>query len=100
VTRLAALAAIVLLVGSACGGNRSAGAGGSGVVTAGRIGSLRIDVSTRAAIVAFAGKPAKKVVGRTKWPGIPKYLALAYQCEGAGAAPFFADSRVVSPSTT
>jgi hypothetical protein len=80
VTRFAALAAVVLLACSACGGSGSAAHGGSGVVTAGRVGPLRVDVSTRAAIVAFAGKPDVTVTSRTPWPGVPRYRALAYSC--------------------
>ena len=79
-TRLAALVAVVLLAGSACGGSGSTH-GGSGVVTArGRIGSLQIDVSTRADIVGFAGRPEVNVVDHTSWPGVPKYRALGYSC--------------------
>ena len=77
--RVAALAAVVLLAGSACGS--SAVHGGSGLVTAGgRVGSLRIDASTRAAIVAFAGKPDVTVSGVSSWPDTPRYHALAYGC--------------------
>jgi hypothetical protein len=80
VIRLAALAAVVLLTASACG--NSAAHGGSGVVTAGDIGLLRIDISTRADVVAFAGKPDVTSPGKTPWPGVPRYLALAYGCPG------------------
>ena len=80
-TRLAALAAVVLVFGSACGGSNASIHGGSGVVTAGRIGTLRIDVSNRADIVRFAGRPKVDVVDHTSWPGVPKYRALGYSCE-------------------
>ncbi len=79
-TRLAALAAVVVLTACACGGSRSSTHGGSGVVTAGRIGSLRVDVSTRADIVRFAGRPDVDVVDHTGWPGVPSYRALGYGC--------------------
>jgi hypothetical protein len=80
-TRLAVLAAVVLLAGSACGGGKSAIHGGNGLVTAaGRVGSLRIDVATRRAIVAFAGTPDVTVSGVSSWPGMPRYHALAYGC--------------------
>lgn len=76
-TRAVALSAVVLLAG--CGSGTAHG--GSGVVTAGgRIGPPRIDVSTRAAIVAFAGKPDVAVTGKSSWPGVPQYHALAYGC--------------------
>ena len=80
-TRLSALAAAVLLVGSACGGSNPAAHGGSGLVTAGgRVGSLRIDASTRSDVVAFAGTPDVTVSGVSSWPGTPRYHALAYGC--------------------
>jgi hypothetical protein len=81
-TRLAALAAVVLLASSACGGSGSTH-GGSGVVTpGGRIGSLQIDASTRAAIEAFAGKPDVEKTGKTSWPDVPSYRLLGYDCTG------------------
>jgi hypothetical protein len=88
VIRLAALAAVVLLAGSACGASGAsgpAGDGGSGVVTAGRIGPLRIDASTPAAIEAFAGKPDMTATG-TRWPGAPSYRAFGYGCSRANTA--------------
>ena len=79
-TRLAALAAVILLAVSACGGSGSTH-GGSGVVTAGgHVGSLQIDVSTRFAVVAFAGTPDVSVTGKSSWPRVPKYHALGYYC--------------------
>jgi len=79
--RLAALAAVVLLATSACGSGSTKG--GSGVVTAGRIGSLRIDVSTRRAIVAFAGKPDFAASGAAYLPpGLNEawFHVVAYGC--------------------
>ena len=54
--------------------------GGSGIVAAGRVGSLQIDVSTSNAILAFAGAPNVSTSGKTLWPGVPKYRALGYDC--------------------
>jgi hypothetical protein len=48
------------------------------VTTSGRIGSLRIDVSTRAAIVAALGSPAAETVGT--FSGSRRYRALGYTC--------------------
>jgi hypothetical protein len=50
-----------------------------------RIGSLRIDVSTRAAIVAFAGTPDVTVTGKSSWQGVPRFHALAYGCSRTSA---------------
>jgi hypothetical protein len=82
VIRLAFLAAVVLLVASACGGSTSETHGGSGTVSAdGQVGALRIDSSTRADIGRFAGRPDVNVVDHTSWPGVPEYRALGYGCE-------------------
>jgi hypothetical protein len=79
--RLAALVAVILLAGSACGGSKPAIHGGSGVVTAdGRIGALQIDVSTEAAVEEFAGKPDRIHIDRIWWQGVPRYRALGYGC--------------------
>ena len=93
-TRLAALAVAVLLVGSACGGAKLVH-GGSGVVTPdGRIGPLQIDVSTRADVLAFAGRDgAALIVGKTQWPGVPEYHALGYGCPLETGPGFFATPK-------
>jgi hypothetical protein len=70
------------LAASACGGSSHPIHGGSGVVTAGRIGSLQIDVSTQAAVVAFAGKPDATETSQLSWPHVPSYRALGYRCGG------------------
>ena len=76
--RLAAVAALAVMV-SACGGG--AVKGGSGVVAPdGRIGSLRIDVSTYADVIAFAGKPDLITTFKTSWPGVPTSRAIGYSC--------------------
>jgi hypothetical protein len=51
------------------------------VTSAGRIGPLRIDVSTRAAIVAAAGRPDAERVGTLN--GSRRYRALGYECTAA-----------------
>lgn len=48
------------------------------VTSSGRIGALRIDVSTRAAIVAAAGRPDGERTGA--WNGSRRYRALGYGC--------------------
>jgi len=69
--------ALVLLAGCGSGAAR----GGSGTVTPdGRIGALRIDVSTAADVVRFAGQPDDTVTRRTGWPDVPPYHALGYGC--------------------
>jgi len=78
VRRAIAVAAFLLLAASGCGGSAR---GGSGLVTAdGQVGSLQIDLSKAANIVAFAGKPDIVTTGKTSWPGVPRYRALAYGC--------------------
>ena len=82
--RLAALAAVVLLVASACGGSGTTH-GGSGLVTAGgSVGSLKIDVSTPDDIRAFAGTPDAAVTGKSAFCCSPSYRALGYDCQKAG----------------
>jgi len=81
-SRLGFIAAGVLLACCACGGSETAH-GGSGVVTPHGIGPLRIDVSTRSAVVAFAGKPEVATTGRTRWGPpwrVSNFRALAYGC--------------------
>ena len=79
--RLLALAVPLALSAAAAA---AAPSGGAGVVAAtGAIGPLRVDVSTRAAIVAFAGSPAAAVTGsfEASFAGYPKhFLALGYGC--------------------
>jgi len=83
-TRLAVLAAVVLLAGSACGGAQLASTGGRGIVTtSGRVGSLQIDVSDWDAIVAFAGEPDEQWTTRGG-PGLPQYTGLGYGCDHQG----------------
>jgi len=56
-----------------------AGASATTVVTpTGRIGELRMDVSTRGAIVAAAGRPDAERTGT--WNGSRRYRALGYGC--------------------
>ena len=54
------------------------------VSVSGRIGPLRVDVSRRAAVVAFAGHPDTEQVGRAN--DSERYDALGYDC-GSSAGP-------------
>lgn len=68
----------------ACGS--AGGAAGSAVVTVtGRIGPLRLDVSSRAAVIAFAGRPDAERHGRASG-GYAPYEALGYGCGKAHAS--------------
>jgi hypothetical protein len=54
------------------------------LVTAERIGSLRIDVSTQADVRAFAGRRGAALIhDKTSWPGVPSYTAYGYGCPRA-----------------
>jgi hypothetical protein len=93
---LCALMAFVGLVVAGCGG-RSAAAPPSVVVTpSGTIGPLRIDVSGRANVIAFAGRPALE--RRSRYMTFPPYDALGYGCKGQRFAEacrtvFYLDTR-------
>ena len=55
--------------------------GGAGTVTAiGRIGPLQLGESGRKDVVAFGGKPDFVGKGTFEAPGVPDYIALAYDC--------------------
>jgi hypothetical protein len=54
------------------------------VSVAGRVGPLRVDVSRRSAVVAFAGRPDAEQVGRSG--DSERYDALGYDC-GSNAGP-------------
>ena len=67
------------LVAIGCGTSGRAAAGRAPIVgVGGRIGTLRIDASGRAAVVAFVGRPAAEKHGRTDRGG--RYDALGYRC--------------------
>ena len=77
VRALPVVLAVALVAGCGSGGTR----GGGGTVTSGgRIGALRIDVSTVADVLRIAGRPDDTVTRRTDWPGVPPYHALGYGC--------------------
>lgn len=54
------------------------------VTPSGRIGPLRVDESTRADVIAFAGKPESERRGR--YSDYPPFDALGYGCKGRPAA--------------
>jgi hypothetical protein len=64
---------------AACGSNHSVL-----VTPAGKIGPLRVDESTRADVIAFAGKPESERRGR--YDDYPPFDALGYGCNGRRAA--------------
>jgi hypothetical protein len=76
--------AVVVFIVSGCGGSHYNGASGTVSLDAdGRIGLLRVDVSDRRAVVAFAGHPAAERRGRNlvAWAfGSASYDALGYDC--------------------
>jgi hypothetical protein len=70
------LALLVWAVGCSSGGT----SGGSGTVrVTGRIGTLQLDRSDRADVMAFAGKPDAERQSR-EGPGFARYDALGYDC--------------------
>ena len=74
----------LLGLATACGSGRTSA--GSGIVTVtGRVGSLHLDRSDRAAVIAFAGRPDAERRGRASG-GYGTYDALGYGC-GTRAAP-------------
>jgi hypothetical protein len=83
--RALATATVVLFVVSGCGGSHHSGADGRVSVNAnGRIGPLRVDVSDRRAVIAFAGRPDAERRGRNlvSWAfSSTRYEALGYDCE-------------------
>ena len=72
------------LAASACDTSRHMAAEAPIVGVSGRIGPLRVDVSERRAVVAFAGRPDAERRGRS--PAAPfrsaPYDALGYRCSG------------------
>jgi hypothetical protein len=79
-TTLRACAALLLVLGcAACGSHHTVL-----VTPAGRIGPLRVDESTRADVIAFAGKPESERRGR--YVDAPPFDALGYGCHGRRAA--------------
>jgi hypothetical protein len=77
--RSACVAAISVAPLAGCGSG-----GGSPVVSpAGHIGPLRLDVSDRAAVVAFAGRPDAEQRG--EYDGYGPYEAIGYGCPGTRA---------------
>jgi hypothetical protein len=76
----------LLAVVAGCGSTRTPVA--SHVVSvSGRVGSLQIDTSDRAAVVAFAGRPQAE--GRGRMPPFAPYDALGYSCSPTGATDNF-----------
>jgi hypothetical protein len=73
------VAVFVALLGFAVFGGVARATGGSGVITVGgQIGKLQIDKSTRADVIAFAGKPDHESSERVL--GFAHYDALGYDC--------------------
>jgi hypothetical protein len=73
---ITSLALLLSVVG--CSSGRSAGGSGTVRVT-GRIGTLQLDRSDRADVIAFAGRPDAERENR-KGPGFARYDALGYGC--------------------
>ena len=75
---IAALAATV--VATACDTHHPAS--GSALGVSGRIGRLRVDISERGAVIAFAGRPASERRGRSLAAPSPsaRYDGLGYSC--------------------
>jgi hypothetical protein len=82
--RAVAIPVLVVFVVSGCGGSHHNGASGFVAVDAdGRIGALRVDLSDRRAIIAFAGRPDAERHGRyaaMSSVGPAPYDALGYDC--------------------
>jgi hypothetical protein len=70
--------ALTALSCAACGSERTVL-----VTPSGRIGPLRVDESTRADVIAFAGKPESERRGR--YSDYPPFDALGYGCKGRPA---------------
>ena len=86
-----AVAALTAALGpSACGASAHRAAGGPVLdVVSGRVGPLRVDVSERRQVVAFAGRPDAERRGRNTVAspsGSARYDALGYGC-GRNAGP-------------
>jgi hypothetical protein len=79
-----ALLAVSLAVISACASKSSSAPRSVSVTATGEVGPLRIDVSDRADVVAFAGKPDSERHGR--YFTAPPFDALGYGCNGRPAA--------------
>ena len=80
--RLAAIAAVVLLIASACGGS-SPPHRVAVVTAAGRVGPLQLGVSDWDAIVAYAGDWEEQLTTKGG-PGFPVYTGLGYGCDRKG----------------
>jgi hypothetical protein len=82
--RVLAPAAVLVFVVSGCGGSHHSGVSGTVSVNAnGGIGPLRVDVSDRRAVVAFAGRPDAERRGRNTVAspdGSARYDALGFDC--------------------
>jgi hypothetical protein len=72
---------VILISSSGCGSARAPVGSTIVVSAAGRVGALRVDQSTRAAVVALAGKPDAERHGRAPG-GYAPYDALGYGCAG------------------
>ncbi len=70
--------ALVLVVLAAGCSSRSASRESAVVTATGRIGTLRLDQSNRAAVIAFAGRPDTERTGQEF--DSPRYYALGYRC--------------------
>jgi hypothetical protein len=70
--------ALVLLSCAACGSKQTVL-----VTPSGRVGPLRVDESSRADVIAFAGKPDSERRGR--YDDGPRFDALGYGCKGRSA---------------
>jgi hypothetical protein len=93
-TRFVVMIAVTTVLGtSACGASADKGDHTPVLTVSGRIGVLRVDVSERREVVAFAGRPDAERRGRNTVAspsGSARYDALGYRCgrdAGPGALP-------------
>jgi hypothetical protein len=78
-----AVGLILLLLATGCDSHRSSARSPFVVSAAGRIGTLYVDQSDRAAVIAFAGRPDAERHGRESLGSAP-YDALGYGCQSKG----------------
>lgn len=80
IAKRAALLALAALAAAGCGSSHHADIH---VGPDGRVGPLLLQRSTRADVIAFAGKPESEMRGR--YDGYGPYIALGYACDGRKA---------------
>lgn len=77
--------ALVAATLAGCSSGHSAAQGRVVVSAGGRIGPLHVDVSDRAAVISFAGRPDSERRGRYDGGFYEAYDALGYRCAGRPA---------------